>query len=232
MLSKWLDRLVQARRRGSTSGYAEKWPCRSPRPHRAAFPCWRLCFRRDGSGSYDSHHPLHDGVLSDQQQRVRRRPITTTASSSSALPSPQPILLARSPSCPRRPGTAWPSRMRAPAAITPPASRAISAALLCEERSSYLSLLTDLGYVMEMNIIASRGIAWGTFDTSFFPNMGRLFLFSYARFERSALGFFAMLKGRDFLRQVRLHVDGGLFKRVSFLRRSQLAVQINGHSPQ
>lgn len=84
-------------------------------------------------------------------------------------------------------------------------------------KASYLSLLTDPARVREMRITATKGIAWATFDTSFFPNMDRLFLFSYARFERSVLRFFAMPKGRDFLRQVHLHVDGGLFKRHSYL---------------
>lgn len=38
-------------------------------------------------------------------------------------------------------------------------------------------------------------------------------------------------KGQSFLRQVHLHVDGDLFKRVSYLLGRQLLVQPNGHSP-
>lgn len=83
-------------------------------------------------------------------------------------------------------------------------------------KAPYLSLLTDPARVREMRITANKGTAWATFDTSFFSNMDRFFLFSYSRFERSILRFFAMPKGRDFLCQVHLHVEGSLFKRRSY----------------
>lgn len=75
------------------------------------------------------------------------------------FPSIQPTLLARSPSCPGRPGRAWPSRRRAQAAITPPASRESSVVLLCEG-SSPLALfalcLSDLFALSPLNLDLAR----------------------------------------------------------------------------